>query len=69
MTADDIEELQYRMLMSQLGMHRICVLRRCRRKKRCFGPDIVCSHHHSALVEERGERMFASLQREQESER
>ena len=46
-------ELCRRMVLTEIGMPRLCVLRRCRRKRKCFGPNMVCAWHHAGLVEAR----------------
>lgn len=42
-----------RMLACLVGLPRICAVRACRRHKRCFGPNAICLHHHSGLVDQR----------------
>ena len=42
-----------RMLACLVGLPRICAVRACRRHKRCYGPNAICLHHHSGLVDER----------------
>ena len=38
-------ELARRFIASAAGLPRVCVLKRCRRKKRCLGAGLVCLHH------------------------
>jgi hypothetical protein len=47
------EELISRLLASAMGLPRICVFKACRRRKRCFGPGILCLEHHRGIVRKR----------------
>lgn len=49
-----------RLLASMMGMPRICVVRECRRRKRCLGADFVCWKHHRGLA---GKRMHGAIAR------
>ena len=55
--SDDIsareDELANRLLASAAGLPRICAVKKCRRAKRCFGPDLVCLRHHHGLARAR----------------
>lgn len=46
-----------RLLASAAGLPRVCVLRRCRRRKRCLGPrvggNLPCKRHHEGLARAR----------------
>ncbi len=46
-------ELIDRLLASAAGLPRVCCLKRCRRAKRCFGPDLVCLRQHRGLARAR----------------
>jgi hypothetical protein len=47
------DEIILRLLASAMGLPRVCVFKACRRKKRCFGPGLVCAEHHRGLVAKR----------------
>jgi hypothetical protein len=47
------EDVITRLLASAMGLPRICVFKMCRRRKRCFGPDMACMLHHRGLVRKR----------------
>ena len=56
------EEFCLRMIASAAGLPRICTLRICRRRRRCFGTyrsGLPCVRHHGQLC---GERLGAALQ-------
>ncbi len=59
LTEAEKTELCRRLVLSEIGMPRICVLRHCRRKKRCFGPDMICTVHHAALANARIDKLVA----------
>ncbi len=42
-----------RMLASAMGLPRVCHVRKCRRRKRCFGFGIVCLDEHAGLAKKR----------------
>ena len=47
-----------RMLASAAGLPRLCAIKKCRRRKRCFGPydgDLPCKRRHEALAQARFE--------------
>ena len=46
-------ELFDRLLASAAGLPRVCCLKKCRRAKRCLGPDLVCLRHHRGLARAR----------------
>jgi hypothetical protein len=50
-------ELLDRLVASAAGLPRVCVLKRCRRRKRCLGPivgsELLCKRHHRGLAKER----------------
>ena len=43
------------------GLPRICVLKRCRRKKRCLGAGLICVRHHEGLQRKRYASALARL--------
>ena len=47
------QELIERLLASAMGLPRVCVLKSCRRAKRCFGTKPVCLEHHRGLAKKR----------------
>ena len=47
------DELANRLVASAAGLPRICAVKKCRRAKRCFGPDLVCLRHHHGLARAR----------------
>ena len=62
-TACEVEasesEMFNRLIASAAGLPRVCVLKKCRRRKRCFGRiggDLLCKRHHMGL----GQARFAS---------
>lgn len=49
-------EMFNRLLASAAGLPRVCVVRKCRRAKRCFGGvgcDLPCLRHHRGLARAR----------------
>jgi hypothetical protein len=50
-------ELFNRLVASAAGLPRMCVLKRCRRRKRCLGPavggELPCKRHHKGLAKAR----------------
>ena len=49
-------ELTDRLLASAAGLPRVCTLKKCRRRKRCFGPcdgDLPCKRLHRGLAQAR----------------
>ena len=46
-------ELIDRLLASAAGLPRVCGLKRCRRRKRCLGSDLVCLRRHHGLARAR----------------
>lgn len=57
-------EFATRMIVSAAGLPRICVLKKCRRRKRCFGKkigDLMCLKHHHGLSQVRFERALRQL--------
>jgi len=50
-------ELFNRLVASAAGLPRVCVLKRCRRRKRCLGPlfrgELPCRRHHKGLAKAR----------------
>ena len=49
-------ELTDRLLASAAGLPRVCGLKKCRRRKRCFGPydgDLPCKRQHRGLAQAR----------------
>jgi hypothetical protein len=47
--------------VSAAGLPRVCVLKRCRRRKRCLGADLVCLHHHEGLLRKRYDSALTRL--------
>ncbi len=60
-------ELARRFIASAAGLPRVCVLKRCRRKKRCLGAGLVCVHHHEGLLRKRYASALARLGWEKQS--
>jgi hypothetical protein len=54
-------ELARRLIASAAGLPRVCALKRCRRKKRCLGADLICVHHHEGLLRKRYASALARL--------
>jgi len=50
-------ELLDRLLASASGLPHVCILKRCRRRKRCLGPivggELPCRRHHKGLARAR----------------
>jgi hypothetical protein len=50
-------ELVDRLIASAAGLPRVCALKQCRRRKRCFGPlaggELPCMRQHRGLARER----------------
>lgn len=49
-------EFVCRMIASAAGLPRICAMKKCRRRKRCFGPydgELPCQRSHPALCRAR----------------
>ncbi|CAN1724169.1 protein of unknown function [Hyphomicrobium sp. 1Nfss2.1] len=49
-------EYTERMIASAAGLPRICALKKCRRRSRCFGPyaaGLPCTRHHQGLCQAR----------------
>jgi hypothetical protein len=50
-------ELLDRLVASAAGLPRVCVRKRCRRRKRCLGPlvrgELPCRRHHKGLAKAR----------------
>ena len=65
LSEEEKTELCRRLMLSEIGMPRLCVLRHCRRKKRCFGPGMICKQHHEALVNARIDALVAKVMREE----
>ena len=42
-----------RLLASAMGLPRVCCVRKCRQRKRCFGLGIVCLDDHRGLAQKR----------------
>lgn len=64
-TTPEAAEAEYhqRMLASAAGLAKICTIKTCRRRKRCFGPfdgDLPCLRRHNGLM---GERFHSALHR------
>ena len=58
------EEFGRRMAVSLAGLPKVCVLKRCRRRKRCLGSrpgDLLCLRHHSGLFRARFEAALQQL--------
>ena len=63
-THDDVgdgdKEMALRLIASAAGLPQVCIHRKCRRRKRCFGNwrtersgDIPCLRHHHGLMRKR----------------
>ena len=66
--SDDPEEFEAeffnRMVASAAGLPRVCALKKCRRRKRCFGPydgDLPCKRRHRGLAQARFQRALKVL--------
>jgi len=50
-------ELINRLVASAAGLPRVCVVKRCRRRKRCLGDlvggELLCKRHHQGLAKAR----------------
>jgi len=50
-------EVLGRLMASAAGLPHVCVLKRCRRRKRCLGPlaggELPCRRHHAGLAKAR----------------
>ena len=53
-------DINRRLLASLVGLPRVCAVKKCRRRKRCFGAGQPCLAHHRGLIAARFE---AALQR------
>ena len=53
-------DINRRLLASLVGLPRVCAVKKCRRRKRCFGTGQPCLVHHRGLIAARFE---AALQR------
>jgi hypothetical protein len=58
-------EILERLMASAAGLPHVCVLKRCRRRKRCLGPPVrrvlPCKRHHRGLARARFESALAVL--------
>ncbi len=54
-------ELVCRPIACAAGLPRVCALKRCRRRKRCLGADLVCWRHHEGLLRKRYGSALARL--------
>ena len=57
-------ELTDRLLASAAGLPRVCALRKCRRRKRCFGRydgDLPCKRAHRGLAQARFQSALKAL--------
>jgi len=52
-------DIMGRILASLCGLPKVCTTRRCRRVKRCVGPDAHCLVDHSGLLERRCDAKLA----------
>ncbi len=53
-----------RMIASAAGLPRVCALKKCRRRRRCFGPyesGLPCTRHHQGLCQARFESALKIL--------
>ena len=48
-------DIHRRMLASLVGLPRVCAVKKCRRRNRCFGTGQPCLVHHRGLVAARFE--------------
>ena len=60
-------ELARRFIACAAGLPRLCVLKRCRRRKRCLGADLICVHHHEGLLRKRYASALARLSWEKQN--
>jgi hypothetical protein len=58
-------ELLDRLVASAAGLPHVCILKRCRRRKRCLGPAVdgvlTCKRHHRGLARARFRSALAVL--------
>lgn len=50
-----------RLLASAMGLPRVCRVKKCRRRKRCFGLGVVCLDDHASLAKKRFRSAMAIL--------
>ena len=50
-----------RLLASAMGLPRVCRVKKCRRRKRCFGLGIICLDDHPVLAKKRFPAAMAML--------
>jgi len=58
------DEMTDRLLASAAGLPRVCSLKKCRRRKRCFGHydgDLPCKRLHSGLAQARFQSALKAL--------
>ena len=48
-------DIHRRLLASLVGLPRVCAVKKCRRRKRCFGAGQPCLAHHRGLIAARFE--------------
>ena len=48
-------DINRRLLASLVGLPRVCAVKKCRRRKRCFGAGQPCLAHHRGLIAARFE--------------
>jgi hypothetical protein len=53
--------LERRLLASAMGLPRVCRVKKCRRRKRCFGLGIICLDEHAGLARKRFPAAMAQL--------
>ena len=53
-----------RLLACLIGLPSVCVIRTCRRHKRCYGREAICFHDHAGLARRRIKRLEARLERQ-----
>ncbi|MFN0219045.1 MAG: hypothetical protein ACKVP4_09555 [Hyphomicrobium sp.] len=51
--ADDFRAWRKQTIAELLGLPRVCVHRRCRRRRRCAAPDAPCVARHRTVVRDR----------------
>jgi len=59
--SDEEAELFDRLIASAAGLPRVCTIKKCRRRKRCLGDELVCLRHHRGLARERYQGALVKL--------
>lgn len=56
------------LLADLFGLHRVCVVRRCRRNRRCLIIEAICVQHHEGLLRRRIDAVIAPEEPEEDDE-